>query len=110
MKEPYGEGIATHSGPAPCASGRKARREALVGVRAGEPLSPEKIDIWGSRRGRSMRKATRRAPSWQGAGHPTGSETLCTHGNSSHGTREIPRLAAEGSRSAQGIRKEQSCR
>jgi hypothetical protein len=110
MKEPYGEGLANHSGPAPCASGRKAKREALVGVRAGEPLSPEKIDVWGSRRGRSMRKATRPGPSRRGPGHPTGSETLSTHGNSSHGTREIPRLAADGMRSAQGIRKEHACR
>ena len=37
MKEPYGEGPATHTGPESCA----AVREALTGVRAGRVFSRE---------------------------------------------------------------------
>ena len=42
MKEPYGEGVANHSGPESCADARKGAGEALTGVRAGRVLSPEK--------------------------------------------------------------------
>ena len=41
MKEPYGEGLASHIGPESCVSGREARDEALTGVRAGRVLSRE---------------------------------------------------------------------
>jgi RNA-directed DNA polymerase len=41
MKESYGEGVATHTGPELCVASRKAGDEALVGVRAGRVLSPE---------------------------------------------------------------------
>jgi len=41
MKESYGEGVATHTGPESCAVGRKALGEALTGVHAGQPLSSE---------------------------------------------------------------------
>jgi len=39
MKESYGEGVATHTGPESCAVGRKDGGEALTGERAGQPLS-----------------------------------------------------------------------
>ena len=41
MKEPYSEGLATHTGPESCAAVREDRREALTGVRAGWVLNRE---------------------------------------------------------------------
>ncbi len=41
MKEPYGEGVATHSGPEPCVVVREGGGEASVGARAGRTLSRE---------------------------------------------------------------------
>jgi hypothetical protein len=41
MKEPYGEGPASHTGPESCVCGRKDTGEALTGVHAGQPLSCE---------------------------------------------------------------------
>src|ERR1700704_3760171 len=41
MQESYGEGLAIHTGPELCGASREAGLEALVGVRAGRPLSPE---------------------------------------------------------------------
>jgi RNA-directed DNA polymerase len=40
MKEPYGEGLATHTGPESCVVVRKGRREALTGVRTGWAIEP----------------------------------------------------------------------
>ena len=39
MKEPYGEGPATHTGPESCTDDRKVGREALTGAHAGRVLS-----------------------------------------------------------------------
>ena len=44
----YDEGVAIHIGPASCAGGREAVREALTGECAGQPLSHEKVDIPGA--------------------------------------------------------------
>ena len=42
MKEPYGEGLASHTGSESCAwNSRKAAREALTGAQAGRVLSRE---------------------------------------------------------------------
>lgn len=41
MKEPYGEGVANHTGPESCGGGSNAMAEALTGVRAGQVLSRE---------------------------------------------------------------------
>ena len=42
MKEPYGEGLASHTGSESCVwSSRKAAREALTGAQAGSVLSRE---------------------------------------------------------------------
>jgi hypothetical protein len=43
MKESYGEGLATHTGPESCAGDREAVGEALTGVSAGSVLSREII-------------------------------------------------------------------
>src|SRR5213593_293799 len=41
MEVSYGEGVATHTGPESCATGRKVRGEALTGVRTGRVWSRE---------------------------------------------------------------------
>jgi len=40
MKESYGEGVATHTGPESCAVVRKGGGEALTGVLAGTGIEP----------------------------------------------------------------------
>ncbi len=41
MKEPYGEGLATHTDPESCVGAREGEGEALTGVHAGWVLSRE---------------------------------------------------------------------
>lgn len=41
MKEPYGKGLATHSGPESCAGHGNMMGEALTRAHAGQPLSSE---------------------------------------------------------------------
>src|SRR5919201_137030 len=41
MQESYEKGVANHLGPELCVASRKAGCEALAGVRAGRPSSPE---------------------------------------------------------------------
>ena len=48
MRVHYGEGVANHTGPEPCAVIRKGGGEASVGVRAGQPLSREIVLISGA--------------------------------------------------------------
>jgi hypothetical protein len=91
MKESYGEGLATHTGPESCAAGREAVGEALTGARAGPVLSRE---IIGQLRGADAVETGGR-PHWacrhrEMRPDPARSETRCTHGNTSHGNREIP--------------------
>jgi hypothetical protein len=58
MREPYGKAVAPRTGPKPWRYVRKDVLQALVGVRAGWPLSRESISSPG-RRGRICRpKAT----------------------------------------------------
>jgi hypothetical protein len=104
MKESYGEGVATRTGPESCAGVREPAGEALTGVRAGRVLSREKHAPWRKPRvlrgadaveigGRPHpRRRQREAPR-----DPARSETPRMHGNTSHGNREIPRPStAEG--------------
>jgi len=90
MKESYVEGFATHDGPESCAAAREGRGEALTGVRAGRVLSRERNPLRGAdaveeggrqHPGRRYREAPR---------DPARSETPCTYGNTSRGSREIP--------------------
>jgi RNA-directed DNA polymerase len=104
MKESYGEGVATHTGPESCAIARKSDGEALTGGRAGQVLSREIHDP------RRKPGVLRGADAVEEGGRlhlpyrqreirkdPARSETLCTHRHISHGNREIPRLSpAEG--------------
>ena len=101
MKESYGKGLATHTGPESCAVVREGGGEALTGGRAGRVLSRE---IHGPRREPwSLRGAD--AVEEGGRPHllcrqretrrdPARSETLCTHRHISHGNREVRRLPA----------------
>jgi len=41
MREPYGEGLASHTGPESCAGRREAAGEALTGAHAGQVFSCE---------------------------------------------------------------------
>jgi RNA-directed DNA polymerase len=90
MKEPYGEGVANHSGPESCGGARKGAEEALMrGARAGRILSLEKSptfrvptpSLWaeGNTGGAVIARHPRAWP---------GSKTPSTPGNSSHGSRE----------------------
>lgn len=90
MKESYGEGVATHTGPESCGAAREGGTEALTGVRAGRVFSRESnflrdADAVGES-GR-LHLAHRYREVLQG---PARSETPSTHGNTSRGSREVP--------------------
>ena len=97
MKESYGEGLATHTGPESCGVARKGGVEALAGVRAGRVLSRESnllrdadaVGVGGRLHLEHRYREVLRSPAR--------SETPCTYGNTSLGNREIPCLpAADG--------------
>ena len=48
MQVPYGEGVAIHIGPEPCADVRKGVGEASAGERTGQPLNRERPIIPGA--------------------------------------------------------------
>jgi len=48
MREPYGEGVASHTGPESCVGAREGVGEALTGVHAGWVLSRERLCIRGA--------------------------------------------------------------
>jgi hypothetical protein len=98
VKEPYGEGVASHTGPESCGGVRKGVGEALTGEQAGRVFSREihdslrgadALEISGRpHRARRQRKARP---------DPARSETPSMPGHTSHGNREIPRSSgAEG--------------
>lgn len=101
MEVSYGEGVATHTGPEPCAVGRETGGEALTGERAGRVSSRE---IFGQLRGadaveiggRLLRARRHRETRTE----PARSESPSTSGNTLHGNREIPR--PPGARGAAG--------
>ena len=99
MKESYGEGLATHTGPESCVGAGDCAGEALTGERAGRPSSREinaprkrvlrgadAVEV-GGRRNRVCRSRKARRD-------PARSETPSMHGSISRGNREIPRLSA----------------
>ena len=90
MKESYGEGLATHTGPESCGAAREGGVEALTGERAGRVFSRVRsilrdADAVGEsgrqHPGRRFREALR---------GPARSETPGTYGSISSGNREIP--------------------
>ena len=114
MKESYGEGPTTHTGPESCAVGREAGGEALTGEPAGRVLSREihapgrkpwvlrgadAVEVSGRPHRPRRQRETRR--------DPARSETPSRQGSASHGNREIQRPpAAEGAAGRTGKSKD----
>ena len=48
MQVPHNKDIANHVVPESCVTHREVRREALTGVRTGQPLSHDRVDIPGA--------------------------------------------------------------
>ena len=101
MRQSYGEGVANHTGPESCGVIREGDGEALTGGRAGRVLSRE---IHAPLR---EQRVLRGADAVEESGRqdlpgryrearrdPARSETPSTHGNISHGNREIPQSPA----------------
>jgi hypothetical protein len=90
MKESYGGGVATHTGPESCGVACKGGVEALTGVRAGRVLSRESTSLRGAdaveEGGRQHPGRRYREAQWD----PARSETPSTYGNTSRENREIP--------------------
>ena len=90
MKEPYGEGVATHTGPESCVAAREGRREALTGERAGRVFSRERtllrdadaVEEGGRPHPARRQRKTRR--------RPARSETPSMFENTSRENRESP--------------------
>ena len=90
MKESYGEGLATHTGPESCGAAREGGVEALTGVRAGRVFSRESTFL---RDADAVRRSGRPHPVHRYGevlGSPARSETPSTPGNISHENRENP--------------------
>ena len=88
MKESYGEGPATHTGPESCGVACKGGVEALTGVRAGRVSSrerhlPRSADAVGDVGRRNRRRRNRET--LLGSAR---SETPCTYGSTMPGNRE----------------------
>lgn len=90
MREPHGEGPATHTGSESCMVARKGHREALTGERTGQVLNRENPEtgtptlLEFSGRPHPSRRYRK---TWRGPARP---EILCTYGRTSYGNREIP--------------------
>ena len=100
MKESYGEGVATHTGPESCVAVREDGGEALTGGKAGRVLSREihepPRERWTLRGADVLEdggrpccgRRPRKAPV-----DPARSETPRMPGHTVHGNREVPRLS-----------------
>ncbi len=98
MKVPYGDGLATHTGPESCVGAGDCVREALTGGRAGWVLSREihapPRERWVLRGADAVEEGGRQHRVRRyGEAHrdPARSETPSMHGSISGGNREIPR-------------------
>lgn len=90
MKESYGEGVATHTDPESCGVVCKDRVEALTGARAGRVFSRERNflrDADAVEVGGRPHRVHRYCEMPLG---PARSETPCTYGRTSRGSREVP--------------------
>src|SRR5258708_37712406 len=93
MKESHGEGLATHTGPESCGASREGGVEALTGVRSGQDIEPRKFAYSGkptrSCYAEGNNRCTDKGEVYRS---PARSQTLRTFGNTSFGSREIPRF------------------
>ena len=97
MKEPYGEGLASHTGPESCAGVREGAGEALTGAPAGRVLSHEIPQHPGADAVHAVRKATPVVSNLsQRRQDPARSKTPCMLGNSWRRNWEIPPLTPTG--------------
>ncbi len=97
MKESYGEGVASHTGPESCVAVREGDSEALTGEQAGRVLSRERASLRDAdaveEGGRPHPARRYRETRWS----PARSETLRMPGHTSRENRESPWLpAADG--------------
>ena len=96
MRESYGEGPATHTGPESCAEAREGGREVLTGERAGRVFSRESL----LRGADAVRRSGRPHPgrrSRQTRRSPARSQTPSMCGHTLRENRESPGLpVAEG--------------
>ena len=91
MRVPYGEGVASHTGPESCGDDREVVVEALTGdVRAGR-LSPEILTVRDADALMSRGRRNRAARDARVAPGPAGSKTPGTHRSTSLGRRSLPR-------------------
>ena len=97
MKESYGEGAATHTGPESCVAAREGGNEALTGERAGRVYSRERNllrDADAVEEGGRLHPARRQGKTRRS---PARSETPSMPGRTSRENRESPWLpAADG--------------
>jgi RNA-directed DNA polymerase len=88
MKEPHGEGPATHTGPESCATAREGRGEALDRGTSRQGIEPRKVTP-----GADVVRVDGRQHPWRRYREtpwgPARSETPRMLGNSRHGNREI---------------------
>jgi len=90
MKESYGEGPATHTGPESCVGVRKGDGETLTGGRAGRVFSRERHSLQSAD---AVRRSGRRYPTrrqrktWRGSAR---SETPSMPGHTLRENRESP--------------------
>jgi len=90
MKESYGKGVATHTGPESCGVVRKDNAEALTGDRTGRVFSRERTFLRDADAvGESGRRnrVHRYREVYPG---PARSQTPCTYEYTSRGSREVP--------------------
>ena len=94
MKEPYGEGLASHAGPESCGHARKGTARSVDRGRVGRVLSREIVLVRSADElkddGRQYRTPRQRERGLDSAR----SETPCTHAHSLYGNWEVPRLAS----------------
>jgi hypothetical protein len=107
VQVPYGEGVATHIGPEPCAVVRKGGGEASAGECTGQPLNRERpiipgADTFPNVEGHAHGRAICERPD-----DPAWSQTLacaeasCTGTGRSHGSKRALLWSASGRRGAE---------
>ena len=107
MKVPYGEGLASHTGPESCVWTRKSAGEALTGeVRAGLLSRERYYKLRGADAVHKSGRQNRLHRQGEMLLDPAWSKTPCTHGSSSRGNREIPRLASGDSDEVRAVNPE----